>query len=210
MSGRKREFRAPRRRGFDDDFHPPEPASRRTSNGPQRPSPISSGPPVDATVKFFSAEKGFGFVSLANGGDAFLHISVLQAGGFDAVQPGTKLKVNVGQGQKGPQVAAVLEVDASTAIPQSDRGPRRDGPRPSARSDAPTGPAVSMRGTVKWFNATKGFGFASVEDGGKDVFIHISVLAKSGLQSLAEGQQVQMDVVQAAKGREAVSVNPID
>ena len=73
-----------------------------------------SGPPVDATVKWFNEEKGFGFVELGDGsGDAFLHIGVLQSVGHDVVAPETKLRVQVGQGQKGRQVTAVLEVDAS-------------------------------------------------------------------------------------------------
>ena len=71
-------------------------------------------PPVDATVKWFNEEKGFGFVELGDGsGDAFLHFGVLQSAGHDVVAPETKLRVQVGQGQKGRQVSAVLEVDAS-------------------------------------------------------------------------------------------------
>ena len=64
------------------------------------------------------------------------------------------------------------------------------------------------QGTVKWFNSEKGFGFVVTEDGGKDVFVHISVLEKAGLRSLAEGQRIAMRVVQTPKGREAVSVTP--
>lgn len=216
---RTRGSRAPRRRGFDDDFMPPEPASRRSFGGggpPQRSSPPAGGPPVDATVKYFAAQKGFGFVALADGsGDAFLHISVLQAAGHDAVLPGTKLRVSVGQGQKGPQVTQVLEVDTSTATAAPpDRGPRfgggggpAGGRRSSAREEFDPASATSVRGTVKWFNETKGFGFAAVDDGGKDVFIHISVLVKSGVPSLAEGQQIEMRIVQTPKGREAISIS---
>lgn len=63
-----------------------------------------------------------------------------------------------------------------------------------------------MDATVKWFNGEKGFGFVVTEDGGKDVFLHISVLEKAGLRSLAEGQRITMRVVQTPKGREAVSI----
>ena len=219
---RKRDSRGPKRRGFDDDFTPQEPASRRSSFGdrsqrsdrPQRSAPQPEGPAVDATVKFFSAEKGFGFVELGDGsGDAFLHVSVLQAVGHDGVQQGTKLRVNVGQGQKGRQVTAVLEVDTSSAVSTPSRGPRGPGgpPRRSfGREEPDASSAVTLRGTVKWFNETKGFGFAAAEDGGKDVFIHISVLTKSGIPNLAEGQAVEMRVVQTPKGREAISISAAD
>ena len=64
-------------------------------------------------------------------------------------------------------------------------------------------------GTVKWFNTDKGFGFIAPEGGGKDVFVHISVLSRSGIAGLAEGQQVSMRVVETPKGREALSISPL-
>jgi cold shock protein len=51
------------------------------------------------------------------------------------------------------------------------------------------------RGTVKWFNATKGFGFIQPDDGSKDVFVHISAVERAGMQSLNEGQKVSYDIV---------------
>ena len=50
-------------------------------------------------------------------------------------------------------------------------------------------------GTVKWFNATKGFGFITPDDGGKDAFVHISAVERAGLAHLTEGQKVQFDLV---------------
>ncbi|HUN50732.1 MAG TPA: cold shock domain-containing protein [Candidatus Sulfotelmatobacter sp.] len=167
-----------------------------------------TGPILDATVKWFNPEKGFGFTELADGsGDAFLHIGVLQASGHDSVAPGSKLKVQVGQGTKGPQITRVVEVDASTA----SEAPRASGPRPGGGSRPPRyrpdpSTAVEMVGTVKWYNGDKGFGFVSSEDGGKDIFVHVSVLGAAGLVHLAEGQLVTMRVVETPKGREAVSI----
>lgn len=61
-------------------------------------------------------------------------------------------------------------------------------------------------GTVKWFNDAKGFGFISQDNGGKDVFVHFSALNGSGFKSLAEGQKVQFDVTDGAKGPQASNV----
>jgi len=66
------------------------------------------------------------------------------------------------------------------------------------------------QGTVKWFNGEKGFGFVAGEDGGRDVFIHISVLTRANLAGLNEGQRVSMRVVETPKGREAISLNLAD
>ena len=57
-------------------------------------------------------------------------------------------------------------------------------------------------GTVKWFNTTKGFGFIEPEDGGKDVFVHISALERSGLTGLADNQKVSFDMEEGRDGRE--------
>jgi len=59
-------------------------------------------------------------------------------------------------------------------------------------------------GTVKWFNATKGFGFIQPEGGSKDVFVHISAVQRAGMQSLAEGQRVSFDVVNE-RGKQAAA-----
>ena len=65
--------------------------------------------------------------------------------------------------------------------------------------------ATDIEGTVKWFNADKGFGFVVCEDGDKDVFLHISVVERAGLRAVNEGQRLAMKVVKTQKGREAVA-----
>ena len=65
-------------------------------------------------------------------------------------------------------------------------------------------------GTVKWFNATKGFGFIKPDDGGADVFVHISALERSGLSSLTEGQKVSFTAHTEAKGQKAIEVKLAD
>jgi len=56
-------------------------------------------------------------------------------------------------------------------------------------------------GTVKWFNATKGFGFIEPEDGSKDAFVHISAVQRAGMQSLREGQKVEYELVPGQNGK---------
>ena len=217
-----KDFRAPRKRGFDDDGPMYESRPRQARGGfggppdggfgapPMGgPSPMaSSAPAVDATVKWFKADKGYGFVELANGqGDAFLHANALHASGHETVPTGAKLKVQVGAGAKGAQVTRVLEVDTSTAV---ERPPQRsfgDSPRPPRRAAPDPSTAVSVSGKVKWFDDVKGFGFVASEDGGKDVFVHISILGPAGISHLSEGQQVNMRVVDTPKGREAISLS---
>ncbi len=199
--------RPPRRRGFDDNnFYgnapSPMPFPSFASSAP--------GPEQEATVKWFNAEKGYGFVALTDGsGDVFLHVNALQAAGFQTVSPGATVRVRVGQGQKGRQVDQVVSVDESTATarrpPYQQRTQRSfDGP-PRRQVDLST--AVEMMGTVKWYNPDKGFGFITPQSGGKDVFIHATVLERSGLGPLQEGQSVRMGVVQGAKGPEAGTIS---
>ncbi|MBO1327456.1 CspA family cold shock protein [Acetobacter suratthaniensis] len=215
--------RSPRRGGFDDDYMSMPSfgerpsfggdrggfAPRRTGGGAGGPQVVASGPEVGATVKWFNSEKGFGFVELADGsGDVFLHANALSQAGVQGVNPGATLVVRVGQGPKGRQVAEVISVDESTAQPERPRAARPGfGARPAARPAPDLSSAEETRGTVKWYNAVKGFGFITPEGGGKDIFIHASALERSGLSALNEGQGVNVKVVQGQKGPEAAEVS---
>ena len=67
---------------------------------------------------------------------------------------------------------------------------------------------ATTTGTVKWFNETKGFGFIEQQDG-PDVFVHFSAIKGDGFKTLAEGQQVEFDVVSSQKGPQAENVVPV-
>jgi CspA family cold shock protein len=168
---------------------------------------MDDGATIRATVKWFNTAKGFGFVTPVDGSpEAFLHLSALRQAGFDSVGEGAGLLVEIGQSPKGRQVTRVLEVDMSLA--------RAPAPRPRAvggPSAAPTVP-VSLENTEvvdcvgKLFSALKGYGFVSPHTGGKDVFLHITILRNAGLSGLTPGQAVRMHIVSARKGPEAVAI----
>ncbi len=207
MSNRDRDFRPTRRRDFDDDNY--QPPSRNfgyaAPRGPQFESP--SGPPLRATVKWYNPDKGFGFVELANGsGDAFLHVSVVERSGQASVPPGATLEVRAGPGPKGQQVTEIISMDASTAGQEQPRHTRPERPAYQPSADRTT---VEELGTVKWYNATKGFGFIAADRGGKDIFVHASALQRAGVVGLTEGQRVAVDVADGQKGPEAVSLRAI-
>jgi cold shock protein len=67
-----------------------------------------------------------------------------------------------------------------------------------------------LKGRVKWFNESKGFGFITPEDGSKDVFVHFSAISDDGFRTLAEGQYVSFDIVDGAKGPSASNVKSIN
>lgn len=184
-----------------------------------------SGRRVEAKVKWFNAAKGFGFVTLSDGSpDAFLPMAILRRAGYDDIREGASVTCEVGAGAKGPLVVNVLNVDNSTAVASSGGGGGGGGygqrdrdyggggggrggggyRQDSYRQDsAPRGPAQSVEGAVKWFEPDKGYGFISPDGGGKDIFVHITALRRSGVQTLGPGQRVRVDVVDGRKGLEA-------
>ena len=202
---RHQDFRNSRRRDFDVETYHAQPRSFGTRSRFSEPRfEAPSGPPVRGIVKWFSPEKGFGFVELSDGsGDAFLHGSVLAQRGIGAVQPGETLDLRVGPGHKGPHVTEVLSVNSSTASPVA---PRQSSIRSAISYNPPSDTASEETGRVKWFNTDKGYGFITRDSGAEDLFVHISAVERSGLTGLSEGDRVIVDVAEGKKGLEAATV----
>ena len=143
---------------------------------------------VTATVKWFNPTKGFGFVKRDDETpDIFLHISVLQRSGHQTLPNGTVIVCDISEGRRGPQVAAIVDVESM----------------PDAPMDMPSmaeGPGEVVEARVKFFNAEKGFGFAIPEDGGRDVFISARTLERTGLATLQPNQRVRLQTRMGQKG----------
>jgi len=202
--GRYKDYdRDPKRGGYEDDQR----SDHRASGGRPNYSSASSSPasePVEAIVKRFDAEKGFGFVAVVGGSDAFIHIRQFEAAGHSSVPEGAHIKVRIGQGQKGLEVTEVIEVKVNAA--RSGSSAER---RPAAASQV-VGQTTESMGTVKMYKADKGFGFVGQDGGGKDVFVHATALERAGLSGLAEGQRVRMQIGQGQKGLEAQTIELLD
>jgi CspA family cold shock protein len=159
-------------------------------SGYSRADEIQAGRRVEAKIKWFNATKGFGFVTLSDGSkDAFLPMAILRRAGYDEAREGASIVCEVGIGAKGPLVLNVLNIDNSAAPASAERR---------------AGSAIStLDGVVKWFEPEKGYGFIAPDGGGKDIFIHVTALRRSGVTVLDTGQRVRVDAVDGKKGLEA-------
>lgn len=157
---------------------------------------------VAAQVKWYNPNKGFGFVQPSDGGgDAFLHASVLGQAGYQELGEGDTITCDIAPGPRGPQVVAIHSVERSEQPRNSwsrDTWPR-DGDRP----------AETVEGTVKFFDAAKGFGFVTPDGGGKDVFVSARVLTRTGLNTLETDQHVRVTTRMGPKGPMAEEVTLI-
>ncbi|HEX7852938.1 MAG TPA: cold-shock protein [Sphingobium sp.] len=158
------------------------------------------------TVKFFNGQKGFGFIVRDDGGeDVFVHISAVEQAGLTGLAEGQTLKFTLVD-RGGKISASDLKIEGEVipvaerpggAAPGGERGPQRQ----------LTGERAS--GTVKFFNAMKGFGFIQRDDGQPDAFVHISAVERAGMSSLNEGDRLDFELEVDRRGKyAAVNLNP--
>ena len=179
--------------------------------GPRMPAQVvGTG---EGTVKFFNAQKGFGFVQQKGGGeDVFIHISAVERAGLSGLAEGQELAYNLVD--RGGKISAqdiqivgdVIEVKERSG--GGDRGGFGGGDRGGAPQRELTGEKAT--GTVKFFNGQKGFGFLTRDDGQPDAFVHISAVERSGLNGLNEGERYEFDLEVDRRGKHsAVNLVPV-
>jgi CspA family cold shock protein len=204
--GKYRDHRSSRGDRFNDrepEDSTPSYFQRRSATEGATPSPAQLPAPslsvFEAEVLWFNAEKGFGFARVSDGSDAFLHISKLQAAGLTTLPEGAKLEVRIEVGHKGLQVGEVISVGVGQGSIPPPADADESAHEPASRED-------EGRGSVKWYDEIKGFGFVALENGGKDVFVHATTLTRGGLTTLEVGQAVNVIYCQGKKGLEARSI----
>ncbi len=164
------------------------------------------------TVKFFNSQKGFGFIQQDDGGeDAFVHISAVERAGLAGLAEGQTLEFNLVD--RGGKISAQDLQIVGDIIPVTDGGggdrPDR-GERPASGAPQRELTGEKATGTVKFFNAMKGFGFLVRDDGQPDAFVHISAVERSGLQAINEGERFEFDLEVDRRGKHsAVNLVPV-
>jgi CspA family cold shock protein len=143
-------------------------------------------------VKFFNPQKGFGFIVRDDGGeDVFVHISAVEQAGLTDLADGQPLEFTLVD--RGGRVSATnLRIDGEPmAVERAAAAPQRQ----------LTGEKAT--GTVKFFNAMKGFGFIQRDDGQPDAFVHISAVERAGLTTLNEGDKLEFELEVDRRGKYA-------
>ena len=165
-------------------------------------------------VKFFNPQKGFGFIVRDDGGeDVFVHISAVEQAGLTDLADGQPLEFTLVD--RGGRVSATdIKIDGEPMA--ISRAPREDsGGDAGGGGGDRSGPQRQLTGekasgTVKFFNAMKGFGFISRDDGQPDAFVHISAVERAGMPTINEGDRLEFEIEVDRRGKyAAVNLSPL-
>jgi len=155
-----------------------------------------SGVRLIGRVKWFDSVKGYGFVvpesveGMVLNQDVMMHVSCLRAFGENAADEGARIICDVVERERGWQVLNIIEMDRPKSAVIRDQGEAM----------------VYERVVVKWFNSAQGFGFVNRPGDASDIFVHISVMRKAGLDTLETGMEIEVVTGSGQKGENVLFI----